>query len=130
MECLARWSGVRHAQPRDADDLAVVTPSFRHDADLFADLHESVLANTAPGVVHHVVVPPSDASLFKQYEGARCRVWTHRDLLPRYCLSVPYSSGLTLTLRRPWLPVRGWVVQQLMKIAATAAIEARAVLVV
>lgn len=112
------------------DDLAVLTPSFRGDAGLFADLHESVLANTAPSVVHHVVVPPSDARLFRPYEGARCRVWTHRDLLPRYCLSVPYASGLTVTLKRPWLPVRGWVVQQIMKMAGTAAIEARAVLIV
>jgi uncharacterized protein DUF6492 len=112
------------------DDLAVLTPSFRGDASLFADLHESVLANTAPAVVHHVAVPPSDAHLFRQYEGARCRVWTHRDLLPRYCISMPHASGLTLNLRRPWLPVRGWVVQQLMKIAATAAMDARAVLIV
>jgi hypothetical protein len=111
------------------DDLAVLTPSFRGDANLFADLHESVVVNTAPAVVHHVVVPPSDARIFRQYEGARCRVWTHRDLLPRHCVSVPYAAGLTLSLRRPWLPVRGWVVQQIMKIAGTAAIDARAVLI-
>jgi Family of unknown function (DUF6492) len=110
-------------------DLAVLTPSFRGDASLFVDLHESVLANTAPSVVHHVVAPPSDAHLFRQYEGARCRVWTHRDLLPRHCVSVPHASGLTLSLRRPWPPVRGWVVQQLMKIAGTAAIDARAVVI-
>jgi hypothetical protein len=112
------------------EDLAVLTPSFRGDADLFADLHDSVLANTARSVVHHVVVPPSDAHVFRQYEGPRCRVWTHRDLLPRYCVSVPYASGLTLSLRRPWPPVRGWVVQQIMKMAGTGAVDARAVLIV
>jgi len=112
------------------DDLAVLTPSFRGDAGLFADLHESVMAKTARSVVHHVVVPPSDAHLFRQYAGARCRVWTHRDLLPRHSVSVPYASGLTLNLRRPWLPVRGWVVQQIMKMAGTAAIDARAVLII
>jgi hypothetical protein len=112
------------------DDLAVLTPSFRGDVDLFEDLHESVLARTAPSVVHHVIVPPSDARLFRPYEGSRCRVWTHRDLLPRYCVSVPHASGLTLSLRRPWPPVRGWVVQQIMKMAGTAAIDARAVLII
>jgi hypothetical protein len=112
------------------DELAVLTPSFRGDAQLFADLHESVLANTGPSVVHHVVVPPSDAHLFHQYQGDRCRVWTHRDLLPRYCVSVPRASGLTVNLRRPWPPVRGWVTQQVMKMAGTAAIDARAVLIV
>ena len=111
------------------DDLAVLTPSFRGDARLFADLHASVLANTAESVVHHVVVPPSDAHHFRQYEGARCRVYTHRDLLPRYCVSVPYAAGLTLNVRRPWPPVRGWVTQQIMKMAGTAALEARAVII-
>ena len=112
------------------DDLAVLTPSFRGDVGLFADLHDSVLANTARSVVHHVVVPPSDAHLFREYEGTRCRVWTHRDLLPRYCVSVPHASGLTLSLRRPWPPIRGWVTQQIMKIAGTAAMDARAVLII
>jgi hypothetical protein len=110
-------------------DLAVLTPSFRKDAALFADLHSSVLANTADSVVHHVVVPPTDAHLFREYEGARCQVWTHRDLLPRYCRSVPRASGLMLNLRRPWPPVRGWVTQQIMKLAGTAALDARAVLI-
>src|SRR4051812_16515669 len=112
------------------DNLAVLTPCFRGDAHLFGDLHESVLANAGPAVVHHVVVPPSDARLFRHYEGPRCRVWTHRDLLPRYCVPVPHLSGLMINCRRPWPPVRGWVVQQLMKIAATAEIDARAVLII
>lgn len=111
------------------DDLAVLTPSFRGDANLFAELHASVLLNTAPSVVHHVVVPPSDAGRFRPYEGPRCRVWTHRDVLPRRYVSVPRAAGLTVNARRPWLPVRGWVVQQLMKLAGTAAIDARAVLI-
>jgi hypothetical protein len=112
------------------EDLAVLTPSFRGDASLFADLHRSVLAHTERSVVHHVVAPPSDAHLFREYEGPRCRVWTHRDFLPRYCWSVPQASGLTLNLRRPWPPVRGWVVQQIMKLAAVTALDARAVLIV
>lgn len=116
--------------PSDMDDLAVLTPSFRGDAALFADLHRSVLVNTAQSVVHHVVVPPSDAHLFREYEGTRCRLWTHRDLLPRHFLSIPRASGLTLNLRRPWPPVRGWVVQQIMKMAAAAVMDARAVLIV
>lgn len=134
----AREARVRLLTPRDPacatggdmDDIAVLTPSFRDDAALFADLHRSVLANTAPSVVHHVVTPPSDAHLFREYEGPRCTVWTHQDLLPRHWLSVPHAAGLAVTFRRPWLPVRGWVVQQIMKLAGTARIDARAVLVV
>jgi hypothetical protein len=70
------------AQRNDMDNLAVLTPSFRGDASLFVDLHRLVLANIARSVVHHVVVPPSDAPLLREYEGARCRVWTHRACSP------------------------------------------------
>jgi Family of unknown function (DUF6492) len=112
------------------DDLAVLTPCYRGDASLFGDLHRSVLANTEPSVVHHVAVPPSDVHVFREYESARCQVWTHRDLLPRHCLPVPNSSGLMLNLRRPWPPTRGWIVQQIMKLAGAAVIDARAVLIV
>jgi hypothetical protein len=34
--------------------LAVVTPLFRDDAEVFADLHRSVLAFPPPGTVHRV----------------------------------------------------------------------------
>jgi hypothetical protein len=112
------------------DDLAVLTPCFRGDADLFEGLHESVLANTDRSVVHHVVVPPSDVHLFRHYEGSRCRVWTHRDLLPRHYVSVPNASGLTLNLKRPFPPVRGWVVQQIMKLAGSAALDTSAVIII
>src|SRR3954471_11978090 len=110
--------------------LAVLTPSFRGDARLFADLHASVLANTASSVVHHVVVPPSDLALFRQYEGPRCRVSSHREFLPRSFVSIPHASGLAVHVRRPWPPVRGWIVQQIVKLAGTAAFDAQAVLVV
>lgn len=110
--------------------VAVLTPSYRGDADLFADLHRSVLTHMAHDVVHHVVVPPSDAGLFRQYEGERCRILTHRDLLPRRYLTVPWASGLAINLRRRWPPVRGWVVQQIMKLAAAAVLDARAILII
>ena len=110
-------------------ELAVLTPSYRRDAELFEDLHASVLAHTAPDVVHHVVCPPSDLHLFRRYVGPRCRVWTHRDFLPRRYVPIANASGLAINLRRPWPPVRGWVVQQLMKMAAAAQIDATALLI-
>ncbi len=44
-------------------ELAVVTPTYRPDADLFAHLHRSVLEHTPADTVHHVVVPASAVSL-------------------------------------------------------------------
>jgi len=108
-------------------ELAVITPSYRGDAEIFADLHRSVLEFTPPGTVHHVFVAEPDRPLFAQYEGPRCRIWTDPDLLPRRYVRFGHGHSY-LNLRRPWPPVRGWVTQQALKIAAAAQAEADLVL--
>ena len=102
--------------------LAVVTPTYGPDAPLFADLHRSVLEFTDATTVHHVIVPASDRSYFMQYEGPRCRIATEPELLPTYFRRMP-KSGWWLSFRRPWPPVRGWVLQQALKMAATAQLD-------
>lgn len=108
-------------------ELAVITPSFRGDAELFADLHRSVLEFTPPDTVHHVFVPPGDRTLFSRYAGPRCRVRTKNELLSRRYLRIG-RSDLYVNARRPWPPVRGWVTQQAIKLAATAEVDADVVL--
>lgn len=102
--------------------LAVVTPSFRGDLALFHDLHLSVLAHTPGDTVHHVVVPRQDLPLFRAYAGPRCVLHTPNDLLPRRFRQVPRWPG-QLDVLRPWHPVRGWIVQQLVKLAVTELLD-------
>lgn len=109
-------------------ELAVVTPSFGPDAELFVDLHESVLRHTGPEVVHHAIVPDADRELFGRFAGPRCRVWVESELLPRRFVKLP-RSGLRINLRRPWPPVRGWVLQQAIKIAVAERLDAEVVLI-
>ena len=108
-------------------DLAVITPSYRGDAEIFADLHRSVLEFTPPDTVHHVFVPVRDRPLFAEHEGARCRIWTSPEVLPRRFVRLGRGHSY-LNARRPWPPIRGWVTQQAIKIAATARADADLVL--
>jgi hypothetical protein len=108
--------------------LAVVTPSYAPDADQFADLHRSVLEFTPEDTVHHVVVPRADRPLFARHEGPRCWVRTVGEFLPRRYVPVP-RMGMWGNVLRPWPPVRGWVMQQIVKLAATAAMDTDVVLV-
>jgi hypothetical protein len=122
--------GVPSRPPRDDSalaDLAVITPSFRPDAELFADLHASVLRHTGERVVHHVIVPDVDRPVFQRWAGPRCRVWTASELLPGRYLRLP-RLNYRVNVRRPWPPVRGWVMQQALKIAAAEALDAEVVL--
>lgn len=109
-------------------ELAVITPTFRPDAELFAELHRSVLRFTAPEVVHHVIVPDADEELFGRYRGARCRLWTYSELLPRHYLRVP-RRNVWCNLSQVWPPVRGWVMQQALKIAVAGMLDADALLI-
>lgn len=108
---------------------AVVTPSYGPDVSLFADLHRSVLEFTPCDTVHHVIVPARDRGRFAPFEGPRCRVVTEPELLPSTFRRSP-KPGWWINLRRPWPPVRGWVLQQALKIAAAAELDAEHVLVV
>ncbi|MEV0420046.1 DUF6492 family protein [Streptosporangium canum] len=109
-------------------ELAVITPSHGPDAELFADLHRSVLEYTSDETVHHVIISPVWTDIFAKYAGPRCRIWTYQELLPKYYFRLaPYP--LWVNARRPWPPVRGWVMQQTLKIALAARLDVDAVMI-
>ncbi|MGN9785140.1 DUF6492 family protein [Nonomuraea sp. ZG12] len=110
-------------------ELAVVTPTYAQDAELFALLHRSVLEHTSPDTVHHVFVSPADLELFARYQGPRCRVWDRSKLLPSRYVRVP-GTDVHVDYRRPWPPLRGWVFQQTVKIAAADLVDADTMLIV
>jgi Family of unknown function (DUF6492) len=108
-------------------ELAVITPCYRGDAELFRELHRSVLEFTSPDTVHHVFVPPQDIDIFREYEGPRCNVTVRSEMLPSHYFRVPRSE-VYVNLKRPWPALRPWVMQQTVKIAAAAQLDADVVL--
>jgi hypothetical protein len=109
--------------------MSVITPSFAPDFELCADLHRSVLECLPSSVHHHIIVPRSDLKLFAQLAGPSTHIHCEADLLPASFVHVPFSK-LTVNLGQPFPPVRGWILQQLVKLAAVAASEDDVVLLV
>jgi hypothetical protein len=109
--------------------MAVVTPSYAPDRELFADLHASVLAATPASVVHHLVIADCDLEAFAEFKGPRCRIWSMKQLVPSRYVKVP-GTYAWVNARRPWPPVRGWVMQQLGKLALAAQLDADVLLMV
>lgn len=109
--------------------IAVLTPSYAGDLELCRDLHESVLENTDSSVVHYVVLPARDIPLFSSLRGPRTVLWPQSELLPDRFVSLPIAN-IHVNCRHPLPPVRGWIIQQIVKIAAASRIEADSVLVV
>jgi Family of unknown function (DUF6492) len=123
--------------------LAVITPSYRNDWPLFKDLHESVLLHTQDSVQHYVIVPDADFRLFSQTVGPRCIVVPEEALYPRHFRSmasavnrllkllphVPSQARIAaINLKRPFHPIRGWIMQQALKMEMCRRLDAEVLL--
>ncbi|WP_170856931.1 DUF6492 family protein [Geodermatophilus africanus] len=108
--------------------MAVLTPSYAPDFELCRDLHRSVLRHAPTEVEHHLLVPKRDARLFAQLKGPRTRLHVAEDFLPKTFLSPP-RLNYSINLRRPLPPIRGWIRQQILKLAAAAQLEMDVVIV-
>jgi hypothetical protein len=109
--------------------MVVVTPTYAPDLELFSDLHQSVMRCFPADVRHVAVVPETDLPLFRRFEGPRCLVIGVRDVLPRSVLALPFirmmKSRLWMNVRRPVPPLRGWIIQQLVKLSVACQMSER-----
>ena len=108
--------------------LAIITPSYAPDFELCADLHASVRA-FVPEVEHHIIVPRRDLARFRCLAGDRTEVHDVAEYLPRTFLTLPAVNGW-VNARRPFPPIRGWIAQQIVKLAAAARLEADVALLI
>ncbi|MFC0247588.1 DUF6492 family protein [Citricoccus parietis] len=123
-------------------DMAIITPSYRPDFSLFQRLHESVVKYTEEDVMHHIIVPSTDAEMFRSIVSPRLVVWTHQDVLPPGLKSTDrIAAGMrrlpivpsrincaAINWHRPWIPVRGWLLQQILKLAIGSRVKERVLL--
>lgn len=113
--------------------LKIVTPSHAPDFASFVRLHESVVRNTEPHVRHVVAVPDADVPLFRSVRSGRLDVIGYRDVLPGSYLSTTRLARLpglprgyrigAVNRRRPWPPIRGWILQQIVKLSVVASLD-------
>jgi len=105
---------------------AVVTASYVNDFDRCRLMCESVDARLKGDWMHYILVASCDVALFRQLEGTRRRIIDERDLLPSWLVSMPdpISAGRRKMWVSPYsLPLRGWHVQQLRRLALARKIE-------
>ncbi len=107
----------------------IITPSYAPDYELCADLVASVRKFAPSGTVHRLIVPTSDMKLFSALASHDVVVESVDSILPRQFRKLPFSN-IWINWRAPWPPVRGWIAQQLVKLAAAAASTADVVVLV
>ena len=101
--------------------VAIVTPSYAPDFERCRLLVES-LARCAPGLRHYLIVDRRDRGLFAVLEDERTRIIESETLLSPTFIRLPNKRSYWWNWRGP--PVRGWIVQQMLKIAAADVISA------
>jgi hypothetical protein len=124
--------------------LAILTPSYAPDFDSFAALHASILRFTDPAVVHYVVVPDEDVPLFATLSSSRMVLLGYKQVLPssfrstawfaRAVTAIPRvprgARFIAVNLSHPWPPLRGWVLQQVVKLSVAVRMECDTLLVI
>lgn len=95
--------------------IAIVTPTYGPDFELCRTLNRSVLEFLPASVKHYLFVDRRDLKLFAALAGERTIVAAKEEILPRGIVQIPglnrWFSTSTL------VPVSGWLVQQIAKIA-------------
>jgi len=112
----------------DALSASLVTCSFRGDLDVCRLLCETIDRFAPADMVHWLYVPKADVALFADLASPRRRIATQESLLPWWFAKAPlpgpeWRARLRLPRRNIYVtpfskPVRGWIAQQVMKIAA------------
>ena len=120
--------------------LAIVTPSYAADFVRFRRLHESVVQHAPLDVMHYVIVPPPDVGRFSSIQSPRLRVLREPEVLPGQFVTTTRLGRIphlprgyrvaAVNLRRPWPPIRGWVLQQIVKLAFVSTLDADVALLI
>jgi hypothetical protein len=100
-------------------DVAFVTKTYAPDLERCRLLCRSI-RQFAPESSHWVIVDARDRAAFGELEGARTHIVTTEELLPRSLrrLDLPVlGRGKNIWLGRNARPLRGWLVQQMAKLA-------------
>jgi hypothetical protein len=97
--------------------VAFVTKSYAPDLERCELLCRSIEL-LAPATRHWIIVDSRDLSAFRSLENAMTRIVTTEELLPRRIRRLEvYGIGKNVWLGARTTPMRGWLVQQLAKLA-------------
>jgi hypothetical protein len=112
----------------DIDQIAIVTPSFDRDFELCRTLNRSVLEFLPAGVRHYIVVDRRDRERFSVLRSERTVLLVKEEILPPGFVHLPRTNRWLAP--GTILPVAGWLVQQIAKIAMATQLSEPALVMV
>ena len=107
---------------RSDPSFAVVTPTYRPDLTQCELLAKSIDRNV-PDVAHYLIVDRRDRAAFSHLQRGRRRLIESEEILGNWIRRMPGRRGYWLSLKAP--PVRGWILQQILKIGIVDTVDER-----
>jgi hypothetical protein len=104
-----------------SNSFALVTLSYWRDVERCALLVESIERWVPPDVRHYLVIARSDVPLFKHMLRPRSELIVVEEIIPRWLFRCPWLRRFWLSGRT--LPVRNWMLQQIVKLAVPGAVS-------
>jgi Family of unknown function (DUF6492) len=94
---------------------ALITPSYAPDFERCKLLVQSVENCLVDDTKQYIIVDRRDFQLFKPLASSRIQILVVEEILPSWILRVPGTKKWWLSLRT--LPIKNWVLQQLVKMS-------------
>ena len=98
-----------------SNEFAIITPSYTPDFDRCRLLAQSIEKYIFPSATHYIIVDKKDLALFQQLRQPNTEIITKESLLPWWINKMPLSNNWWFSWKT--LPIRGWIIQQIIKIA-------------
>lgn len=102
-------------------NFAIITPSYTPDFERCRLLCQSVEKYLDPSINHYIIVENRDLKLFRQLARPNTKILEVELFIPWWVRRVPFVNKSWVSLKT--LPVRNWIMQQIVKIAIAQQIE-------
>ena len=97
-------------------DFTIITPSYNLDFARCKLLSWSIRKFIDREVYHYIIVPRNDIPLFSQLKTERTQILAEESIIPWWLVKVPGLTKGWVSLKT--LPIRNWLMQQIIKIIA------------
>ena len=94
----------------------IITPSYKPDFERCRLLCQSLSKYVSGYDEHLIIVDKKDYDLFSELQGDKTRLIIKEDILPKWIVKLPLSKKWWFSYKT--LPVRGWILQQIVKLSA------------
>lgn len=105
-------------------EVSLITPSYAPDFERCKLLCESIEMFVSHYKKHIIIVDRCDLNLFKSLENTKTEIICKEDILPHWLKKIPFSKKWWFNAKG--LPVRGWILQQIVKLSVHEFVDADA----